>query len=233
MIPIGDEPGRRHTFPIVMVSLLAINILVFLYQLTLPEPALRSFFLRAGVVPIELATGRDLPPVDLVPVWGTVVTSMFIHGGFLHLASNMLYLWVFGDNVEDRLGHLRFLLFYLLSGTLAALTQVFINPESRIPLVGASGAIAGVLAGYLVLFPHAQIRTLLILGFFITVPRLPAILLIGFWIILQFFSGVASLGVQTAATGGVAYWAHIGGFIAGLVLIVIFPKRRLPSRWSG
>ena len=233
MIPIGDDPGHRHSFPIIMITLLVINILVFLYELALPEAGLRSFFLRAGVVPVELTTNRDLPPIGVVPPWGTVLTSMFIHGGFLHLIGNMLYLFVFGDNVEDRLGHLPFLIFYLLAGTLAALTQVFINPASATPLVGASGAIAGVLGGYLVLFPHAQVRTLLFLGPFITMPRLPALLLIGFWIVLQFFSGVASLGVRTAATGGVAYWAHIGGFVAGLVLIFIFPKRRVASRWSG
>ena len=233
MIPIGDDPGHRHSFPIIMITLLVINILVFLYELALPEAGLRSFFLRAGVVPVELTTNRDLPPIGVVPPWGTVLTSMFIHGGFLHLIGNMLYLFVFGDNVEDRLGHLPFLIFYLLAGALAALTQVFINPASATPLVGASGAIAGVLGGYLVLFPHARVRTLLFLGPFITMPRLPALLLIGFWIVLQFFNGVASLGVRTAETGGVAYWAHIGGFVAGLVLIFIFPKRRVASRWSG
>ena len=234
MIPISDDPGYRHSFPIIMVGLLLLNILVFLYELSLPFDGRQIFFLRAGLIPFELTTGTDLPPRDLVPPWATIFTSMFLHGGFLHLAGNMLFLWVFGDNVEDRLGHLRFLIFYLAAGTLAALTQVFISPGSRIPLVGASGAIAGVLAGYLILFPNAQVRTLLFLGPFITLPRLPAVFLIGFWIVLQFFSGIASLGVRTQATeGGVAYWAHIGGFVAGLILILIFPKRRMPSRWSG
>lgn len=227
MIPIGDDPGTRRSFPFVMLGLLAINLLVFFYEITLPEDARQVLFLSAGVVPQELLTGRDVPPFALVPGWATLVTSMFLHGDLFHLGTNMLYLWIFGDNVEDRLGHLAFLLFYLVCGGLAALTQVLITPSSALPMVGASGAIAGVLGAYLVLFPHARIRTLLILGFFITITRLPAILLIGLWILMQFFSGFVSLGVATQQTGGVAYWAHIGGFVAGLILVFITPKRRV------
>ncbi|HEX2174048.1 MAG TPA: rhomboid family intramembrane serine protease, partial [Dehalococcoidia bacterium] len=158
MIPIGDDAGRRHTFPIVMIVLLALNLLVFFYELALSVPQRENFFLRAGVIPVELVTGVDRRPLSLVPPWATIFTSMFIHGDVLHIGSNMLFLFIFGDNVEDRLGHLRFLIFYLLSGVVAALTQVFIDPGSQLPLVGASGAIAGVLGAYLVLFPHAQIR---------------------------------------------------------------------------
>lgn len=226
MIPIGDDPGPRRSFPFVMVVLLTVNLLVFFYEITLPEAARQVLFLSAGVVPQELLTGRDAPPFAPVPGWATLITSMFLHGDLFHLGTNMLYLWIFGDNVEDRLGHIVFLLFYLACGVLAALTQVFLTPSSTLPMVGASGAIAGVLGAYLVLFPHARIRTLLILGFFITITRLPAILLIGLWIVMQFFSGFVSLGVATQQTGGVAYWAHIGGFVAGLVLVFITPKRR-------
>jgi membrane associated rhomboid family serine protease len=234
MFPIGDEPGPRHSFPIVMVTLLALNILVFFYELSLPQPAREVFFLQAGLIPRELVTGLDQRPFSLVPAWATIFTSMFLHGDLFHIAGNMLFLWIFGDNVEDRLGHVRFLLFYLLCGVLAALAQVAINPGSRLPMVGASGAIAGVLGAYLVLFPHSQIRTLLVLGFFVTVSRVPAIVLIGIWILTQFWTGFASLGVETARSGGVAYWAHIGGFVAGLVLVFVFPKRRRQeelARW--
>jgi len=154
---------------------------------------------------------------------------MFLHGGFMHIGSNMLFLWVFGDNVEDRLGHLRYLAFYLLCGLGASAAHIWFNWESSIPSVGASGAIAGVLAGYLLLFPSAQIRTLLFIGVFVTVTRVPAILMIGFWFITQLLSGVAGLG-QTEQTAGVAFWAHIGGFVVGLPLVLALrPPARAPA----
>jgi membrane associated rhomboid family serine protease len=206
-----------------MVVFVIVNVLVFLYQLSL-GPALQRFILAYGVVPFEITTGRDIPPMIPLPVYLTLVTSMFLHGGLLHIAGNMLFLWVFGDNVEDALGHFGFLLFYFATGILAGLSQVLVDPLSRTPGVGASGAIAGVLAAYLVLFPRATVRTLLFLGPFITVTRISAFFLIGFWFLIQFVSGVVSLGVETAGGGGVAYWAHIGGFVAGLILILLFKQ---------
>ena len=162
--------------------------------------------------------------------WTTLFTSMFLHGGFLHIASNMLYLFIFGDNVEDRLGHLRFLLFYFLCGIAAGLTHIAFNANSALPSIGASGAIAGVLAAYLRLFPHAQVRTLIFIGPIVLVPRIAAAFLIIFWFATQFFSGITSLGATTDQTSGVAVWAHIGGFIAGLILLeVMRPRTRRPA----
>ncbi|MBI4493958.1 MAG: rhomboid family intramembrane serine protease [Chloroflexi bacterium] len=225
MIPIGDAPGSRRTFPWVMLLLLVINVLVYLVEASLPQAALRQLILSAGVVPTEYLTGREVgapPPAGIIYL--TLLTSMFLHGGLLHVGGNMLYLWVFGDNVEDALGHLPFFLFYLACGILAGLTHIALNPTSSTPSIGASGAIAGVLAGYLVLFPHASIRTLLILGPFITITRLSALVLIGFWFVLQFVSGLLSL--LGPEEGGVAFWAHVGGFVAGLVLVNLLPKQR-------
>src|SRR4051794_1668269 len=153
----------------------------------------------------------DLAPKIDYPVWVTIFTSMFMHGGWLHIGGNMLFLWIFGDNVEDAMGHVRFLIFYLLAGVGAAAGQILVSPDALTPLIGASGAISGVLAAYLVLFPNARVRVLIFLGFFVTVLALPALVVIGFWIILQFASGYASVGPGTAQTDGVAYFAHIGG----------------------
>ncbi len=213
MFPIGDEHNGRLLTPYVNYTLIAINIIVFLYQLLLPEPELLEFIFRWGAIPAEISQGQDL--------FG-LVSSMFLHGGWLHIAGNMLFLWVFGDNVEDTMGHVSYLLFYLLTGLAAGLAQVVIDSGSQIPLVGASGAISGVLGAYIMLFPHGRIRTLVFLGFFITVVLIPAWVQIGLWIVLQFFNGFASLGVRTEEGGGVAYWAHIGGFIAGAALVWLF-----------
>jgi membrane associated rhomboid family serine protease len=232
VIPISDVAGRRRTFPIVNILLILVTIYVFVaYELMVPsEAALDRIVQAAGVVPRELLSGRDLPPfAPLGNIYLTLLTSMFLHGSLLHLGGNMLYLWVFGDNVEDSLGHLAYLAFYLLCGVIAGVVQAFVNAGSAIPSIGASGAIAGVLAGYLLRFPHAQVRTLVFLGPFIVFPRISAILLIVFWFALQLFSGVASLGMQSEQTSGVAFWAHIGGFLAGLVLINVFPRRRFAS----
>jgi membrane associated rhomboid family serine protease len=223
--------GRRRSFPIVNVLLILANIYVFVaYELMAPnEAALDRLIQAAGVVPMELLSGRDLPPLaPLGNIYLTLFTSMFLHGSLLHLGGNMLFLWVFGDNVEDSMGHLSYLAFYLICGVVAGLAQSLINAASTVPSIGASGAIAGVLAGYLLRFPHAQVRTLVFLGPFIIFPRISAIILIGFWFVLQVFSGVASIGVRTEQTSGVAFWAHVGGFIAGLILINLFP-RRAPS----
>ena len=229
MIPISDAPGVRRTFPIVNILIILANIVVFIFvELTQPsERALEQLIMAAGVIPTEIISGRDLPPLaPLGNVYLTLLTAIFLHGGFLHLAGNMLYLWVFGDNVEDTFGHLGYTVFYLVCGVLAGLTHIVANAQSSVPSIGASGAIAGVLGAYLIMFPHASIRTLVFLGPFITMPRLSAVLLIGFWFVLQLFSGVASLGVRAEQTSGVAFWAHVGGFVAGVVLAALFRPRR-------
>ena len=228
MIPLSDDPPRR-IFPLVTVALIVLNILVFLYELGLGDRG--DAFLQAfGVVPAEIVTGRDLgPQAPLGNPYLTLFTSMFLHGGFLHIASNMIYLWVFGDNVEEAFGHVGYLLFYFVCGVLAGLAQVAIDPSSTVPSVGASGAIAGVLGAYLVIFGSAQVRTLVFIGPIILLPRIPAMFLIGFWFITQLVSGIGALTDRTQQTGGVAFWAHIGGFVAGLVLAKLFGPRTSPA----
>jgi rhomboid family protein len=227
MIPIKDYPGPRRSFPWVMLTILVVNVVVFVFEIGVGDPdSLNQLFLSAGVVPVEFTRGVQVGPPPLLGMpWVTLFTSMFLHGGLLHIASNMLYLFVFGDNVEDRLGHLRFLIFYFLCGIAAGLTHIFFNAGSSIPSVGASGAIAGVLAAYLRLFPSAQVRTLLFIGPFITLPRIPAAFLILFWFVTQFLSGILSLGATTEQTSGVAVWAHVGGFVAGLLLAQVMTPR--------
>ena len=232
MIPIKDYPGERRTFPWVMLTIVLVNVLVFIFELGVGDTdSLDRLFLSAGIVPVEFTRGVVVgPPPPFNMPWVTLFTSMFLHGGLLHIASNMLYLFIFGDNVEDRLGHLRFLIFYFLCGLAAGITHIVINAGSSTPSIGASGAIAGVLAAYLRLFPHAQVRTLLLIGPFILVPRIAAAFLIVFWFITQFISGVTSLGASTDTSGGVAVWAHVGGFLAGLVLVqVMAPRPKAPA----
>ncbi len=227
MIPISDDPVRRSV-PWVTILLIVVNVLAFLYELSLGA-RLDGFLQAFGAVPREITTGRDIPPAaPLGSVYLTLLTSMFLHGGWLHLGSNMLYLWVFGDNVEDGFGHLGYLVFYLVCGLLATIAQIAINPASTLPSIGASGAIAGVLGAYLVLFPGAQVRTLLVLGFFILIPRIPALFLIGAWFVLQLLSGLGQIGIAEE-TGGVAFWAHVGGFVAGLVLAILFRPGKRPA----
>jgi membrane associated rhomboid family serine protease len=221
VFPIGDEPNGRRLTPVVNYTLIALNIVVFVYQLFLSDvpsgfntPSdLERFIFRWGAIPNEISQGQDL---------FALLTSMFLHGGWAHIIGNMLFLWVFGDNVEDTMGHVRYLLFYLLTGIAAGLTQVVIDTNSTIPLVGASGAISGVLGAYIVLFPRGNIRTLIFLGVFVTVVMVPAWVQIGIWIVLQFINGFASLGVTTEEGGGVAFFAHIGGFLAGAALVWLF-----------
>src|ERR687885_1954522 len=232
MIPIKDYPGARRSFPWIMLTILVVNILVFIFELGVGDPdSLDQLFQSAGVVPVEFTRGVQVgPPPPFNLPWITLFTSMFLHGGLLHIASNMLYLFIFGDNVEDRLGHTRFLVFYFVCGLAAGITHIVVNAGSSIPSVGASGAIAGVLAAYLRLFPHAQVRTLLFIGPFILVPRIAAAFLIVFWFVTQFISGITSLGAPTDTSGGVAVWAHIGGFIAGLVPVqVMAPRPKAPA----
>ncbi|HLI29014.1 MAG TPA: rhomboid family intramembrane serine protease [Chloroflexota bacterium] len=233
MIPLKDEPRARRP-PMVTVALLLLNILVFVYELAL-GPQLEGFIRAYGAIPLEIVTGRDLVPrAPLGSPYLTLVTSMFLHAGLLHLGFNMLYLWIFGDNVEDAFGHLGYLLFYFACGLGAHVAQIAVAPMSTVPSIGASGAIAGVLGAYLVLFPSAQVRTLLFLGPIILLPRIPALLLIGFWFVTQLVAGLGQLGVP-AETGGVAFWAHIGGFVVGVALTLLFrPQPARPAtRWPG
>lgn len=242
MIPLHDE-NPRHLTPFVTWALIAANVAVFIYQLTLGE-GLNQFFYAYAVVPSDLTadlgalvSGQAAPAGEYLPL----LTSMFMHGGFMHLIGNMLFLHVFGDNIEDRLGHGGFLTFYLLAGLVASLAHAYSAPASQIPSLGASGAIGGVLGAYIVLHPKARITTLAILGFFITTFRLPAVVYLGIWFALQAFSGVASLGVKSAVeSGGVAWWAHIGGFLAGVLVGAIAravvperkpPRSRYADRW--
>ncbi|MFP4321868.1 MAG: rhomboid family intramembrane serine protease [Anaerolineales bacterium] len=215
MIPIGDySPTKRR--PFLTYTLILINVLVFLWQQTLSQVALFNAFNDYAVVPALIVAD----PLSLEAFLDSL-RSMFMHGGWLHLGSNMLYLWVFGDNIEDRLGRPLYLTFYLVAGFAAVFAQVIIDTESTIPMVGASGAIAGVLGGYLLLHPARRVRNLVFLGFFIFFIDLPAVVVLGFWFVLQLVSGLASLGVETSAGGGTAFFAHIGGFIAGMALMSV------------
>jgi membrane associated rhomboid family serine protease len=225
LFPISDDNPRRHLTPVVNYTIIAICVLVFLGQASLGpqgEAAIYSF----GFIPARFFGHAELvPELAVTPPWVTVFTSMFMHGGWLHLGSNMLYLWIFGDNIEDSMGHAKYLVFYLLCGIAAAFAQGMIDPASATPMVGASGAIAGVLGGYILLHPRATVRVLIFLGFFVTVTHVPALIVLGIWFALQLFSGLAT---PTASGGGVAFWAHIGGFVAGMVLVPLFKRRRVP-----
>ena len=228
-LPLGDRNRLRTIrFQVVTVLLIGACVLVYLWQSTLSEMgAIRAFY-ALGMVPSVLFGYDRLPPdVAVVSPPLTVLTSMFLHGGFLHLAGNMLYLWIFGDNVEDELGHGRFLVFYLVCGAVAALAQAVTAPQSDIPTVGASGAIAGVLGGYLVRHPLASVTVLA----FVVLIELPALIVIGLWFVLQFMNGLLDQGGEGPG-GGVAWWAHVGGFVAGAILINVMRPRRRPSPWS-
>jgi len=222
MLPIGDDPVRGGAPPVVTFSLIALNVLAFLLELAQPsEGALQAFIQAWGVVPQEYSAARDLPPTIPLPFWSTLFTSMFLHGGWMHLGGNMLYLWVFGDNLEKMMGAARFAIFYLVCGLAASFAHIVFGPGSTIPAVGASGAISGVLGGYLLLFPQNRVRVLTRGG----VAHVPAILVLGLWIVIQFINGIGSMATTTE-TGGVAYMAHIGGFVAGLVLVKLMATPR-------
>lgn len=214
LIPFKDDnPTSRP--PVLTIALIAFNIAVFIIQ-TLYPGDLRQTAYAYGAIPHYLLTFEAVQPIH--PVM-TIFTSMFMHGGLLHLITNMLYLWIFGNNIEDRLGYVKFILFYTLCGIGAAYSHALAAPSSMVPMIGASGAVSGVLGAYLILYPQAKVHTLIFLGFFIQVVRLPAVIVIGFWIIIQFINGVISKGI--ASQGGVAWFAHIGGFVLGVVLIKI------------
>ena len=226
MIPLKDI-NRTRTFPAVTLFLIAVNAAVFVYQLSLGSgPMLTGFFYEFGLVPRALLSFTYWQEAGLLMGLAPLFTSMFLHGGWMHFLGNMLYLWVFGDNVEDWLGSARLLLFYLVCGLLASLLQIAVHPGSPIPMIGASGAISGVLAAYLVLFPAARVLTFVPILFFFYLVRLPALIFLGLWFLLQFFNGAVSLTAGDLSMGGTAWWAHIGGFIAGLVLILKARKSR-------
>jgi membrane associated rhomboid family serine protease len=234
MIPLRDDNPTTIT-PVLTIGIIVMCSLVFLWQQTLSEQAAVIAVYSYGVVPTVLFGHDNLPPdIARIPAELSIVTSMFMHGGWMHIIGNMLYLWIFGNNIEDRLGHVRFALFYLLSGAAAALAQSIVNTRSEVPMIGASGAIAGVLGAYMVLFPRAHVLVLIPLGFFTQLMRLPAMLVLGFWFILQFLQGGL---MAPGEEGGVAYWAHIGGFVAGVVLIFLLgggrPTPASPWRRGG
>jgi membrane associated rhomboid family serine protease len=221
-MPLGDDSEPGGLAPVVTWALLLLNVLAFFLELGRSTPeALQSFIQAWGVVPREYSVGRDLAPYIPVPFWATLLTSMFLHGGFAHLGGNMLYLWIFGDNVERRLGRARFLFFYLACGVAAGLTHILFNAHSGMPTVGASGAISGVLGGYLLLFPHNRVRVMTSGG----VTAVPAVVMLGLWILIQLMSGLGTIA-ETQETGGVAYMAHIGGFLAGMLLVTVMGARR-------
>lgn len=223
MIPIRDVNPTRST-PWVTWSIILTCGLVFLWQWMMPEGESTNFLFTWGLVPRRLSSGDS-------GAWSTVLTSMFMHGGVMHLVGNLWFLYIFGDNVEDNLGSARYAVFYLLSGFAAAAAQYFANPLSPVPMVGASGAIAGVLAAYLVLYPRARVVTLIPIFIFIQWVELPAVVFIAIWFALQFLSGLGSL--TQSSHGGVAYWAHIGGFAAGLALVLMLRRPRLPDPSEG
>jgi len=216
MIPLRDiNPSRRP--PVATVAIIVLNVLVFALEFIVPSSMLNEMASTWGLVPRRLVS---LEPMAFL----TLFTSMFLHSGLAHLLGNMLYLWIFGDNIEGVLGTLRFIVFYLLCGIGAALGQTVVNPSGTVPMIGASGAISGILGSYLVLYPRAEVETLLFLGYFVRLVRLPTLVVLGSWIFTQLLSGVLSLGVRAA--GGVAWFAHIGGFAAGVMLISLLRRRR-------
>jgi hypothetical protein len=222
MIPFRDNIPSR-SFPVITIFLVLINVLVFFYELSLGG-ALEPFIEQYGVTPAAVFAWprSDLP---FLAVALPFLTSMFLHGGWLHLIGNMWYLWIFGDNVEDRLGHSTFLLFYLLSGLGAGIVHTVLNSETVVPSIGASGAIAGVLGAYVVSYPFARVLTLVPIFFFLQVIEIPALIVLGLWFIMQFFNGTAALATSATNAGGVAWWAHVGGFVIGMLLIGMFPRK--------
>jgi len=220
MLPLRDENPRRTTPVFTLVIMLA-NVAVFLYQLTLSPRAAQQFVYEFAMIPARIPLAFTSPTVTLSQAFAPLLTSIFLHGGLLHLAGNMWFLWVFGDNVEDRLGHITYLIFYLICGVGASVTHTIFNLDSRIPAVGASGAISGVMGAYIVMFPGARVLTWIPPLFIFP---LPAVVVLAVWFLLQFFGGLQSLGTQAA--GGVAFWAHVGGFLLGMGFVVGAKIRR-------
>lgn len=219
MIPLRDVIPSRTT-PVVTIALIVLNVAVFIHELLLSPSALRHFYFTAGLVPASFS-------------WFAIVTSMFVHGGYVHIGGNLLTLWIFGDNVEDRMGHLRFLVFYLVAGGLAAIGQTWADPSSTVPIIGASGAIAGVMGAYFLLLPRSRILVLIFLFFFIDVVEVPAVFFLGFWFLMQIFGGVGQLG-SSGSSEDVAFWAHAVGFVSGLIgaWLLARPERRTVEWWG-
>jgi membrane associated rhomboid family serine protease len=222
MIPLRDT-NPRHGFPFITLAIILANCAVFFREVASSEAALNAMFESYALIPARTTaffSGQPVAPSEaILPVF----TSMFLHGGWMHLIGNMWFLWIFGDNVEDRTGHGRYLLLYLASGLAGALGHVLFSANSTVPTVGASGAIAGVMGAYLITFPHARILTLVPIIFFLTTVEIPAFLILLYWLVLQFFSGAASLGAD-ASQGGVAWFAHVGGFVAGIPLMLLLRR---------
>jgi len=231
VIPLHDDNQTRR-FPAVTVALIAANVAVFAVQFLLPRwgITLEGWYYMLGVRPFEFTNRVDVPPFGWFPWWATLLTSMFVHGGWLHLLFNMWYLWLFGNNVEDAMTRPRFVAFYVICGLVATTAQVLVAPTSDVPLIGASGAIAGVLGAYLVLFPGARVLTVVPLVFVFPVFEVPAWILLAIWFALQGLSGIQSLGTGEA---GVAFFAHLGGFVAGMALVLLFARRRPRRRVRG
>ena len=224
MIPLKDD-NPTYSKPVITYAILGICVLVFILQISSASYQSGKLFYSYGLIPAVLTGHKQLPAeIAMITPELTLITSMFMHGGFMHLIGNMLYLWIFADNIEDELGPVKFICFYLLSGIAAALTQVFLNTESTIPMIGASGAIGGVLGAYIVNHPKAKVIVLIPLGFFSQIIKIPALYVLGFWFILQFINS----SLSSSEGGGVAYGAHIGGFIFGVVAILFFNKKNKP-----
>lgn len=218
MIPLRDTQPS-YSKPVVTTLIIVVNVIVFLFQVSLDDYSRNHFISHYGMIP-----DRDY----FRPL--TILTSMFLHGGWMHLIGNMWFLWIFGDNVEDILGHGKFLAFYLLSGVAAALVHILFNADSRIPTLGASGAIAGVMGAYAVKFPHSRILTLVPIFIFFTTVEIPAVFMLVYWFVLQIFSGIGSVGYSHVSQGGTAWFAHVGGFLAGMALISVLPAA---ARWRN
>jgi len=223
LIPYKDDNPTSAT-PFVTVGIIALNILVFLYEIVSPS-GMEKFVYNYGAIPNYILTFEKVQPIH--PAL-TIFSAMFMHGGVFHIAGNMLYLWIFGNNIEDKVGHIRFIFFYIFCGIISAYANALTDPQSHIPMIGASGAISGVLGAYLLLFPRAMVHTLVFLGFFVTVIKIPALVVIGFWAIIQLINGLISTGL--AREGGIAWFAHIGGFLTGLLTIKLWQPKRT-KRW--
>jgi len=229
MIPLRDDvPASR--FPAVTVGLIAVNVLAFLQELRL-GPHLQDLVLNYGIVPVRYTRLDVAQYFSLHEQLFAFFSSMFLHGGWIHLLGNMWVLWIFGDNVEDRLGRFRYLVVYLASGVAAALLHIYTNPRSGVPTIGASGAIAGVMGAYFRFFPHARVETLIPPFFFGPTFVLPAVLFLGWWFFLQFFNGALSLGMHGPGFSGVAWWAHVGGFLFGFGICLLLPRKRSPRSY--
>jgi membrane associated rhomboid family serine protease len=229
MLPLRDT-NRSSSFPVVNWAILALTGLVFLFELSLSPAALDRLFYNFGLVPSRLGLNHPAQLLAQPQPLVTLITHMFLHDGWLHILSNMWFLYIFGDNVEDRMGSGRYLVFYLLSGIIAGLVEAIFTPNEQIPAIGASGAIAGVLGAYLFMFPRARVFSVILIFIFPWFVEIPAIIFLGYWFVIQLFSGVTSLGLlETASSGGVAWWAHIGGFLFGLVFSRLFTPARQPA----